>query len=378
MKKIITVLLLVSSVLMLKAQDSITISDLAIPDASAFMHLDVSNTIIASPKATKAVTLSLLSSLTQAYGIPQNYAAEFTPYWFIKSKNRTALKYLGYNIRSKKMNPFAGLKTSSFSVASVNSIQDTSGNTVNNLALAARGTIFRIYPKGYKEKLYQSYATIQILNRKRMSEYQKRAYVYIAREETAKADSVKNIIDQMINQELQDSMNVLSDVISTTKPLLSLDFALAYSSIFDFNNNISGVQFGRFGAWTNLTYTQRLGHETSTNYLHLHGYARYLINGSTPVPVETFLFDEAFDVGFKVEFEHNKFNVGFEYIYRTTESTNTSRSVGVIQYKLNKNIYLTGAFGKNFGETNNLIALLGVKWGLQTGSETMSFTGLKL
>ena len=113
--------------------------------------------------------------------------------------------------------------------------------------------------------------------------------------------------------------------------------------------------------------------------LHLHGYARYLINGNSPVPIEMFQFDEAFDTGFKAEIEYHKFNLGFEYIYRQTERTNTSRSVGVIQYKVNPKIYLIGSFGKNFGETNNRIAILGLKWGLQnSGSETMSLSGLKL
>ena len=198
--QITTILLIVSSIITLKAQDSITFSNLTVPDAPSFMLLDASNTNIVSLAATKAFTLSVLNSFSPSIGLPQNYAAEVAPYWFIKSKNRTALRHLGYNVKSKKMNPFAGLKTSTFSVAFVNSIQDTSGNTVNNVALGARGTIFQIYPKGYKEKLYKGYTTIQALNKKQISEYNNNGYYkyLVIQKDTVKADSIKQIVDRRI------------------------------------------------------------------------------------------------------------------------------------------------------------------------------------
>ena len=51
-------------------------------------------------------------------------------------------------------------------------------------------------------------------------------------------------------------------------------------------------------------------------------------------------------------------------------SGDNKRSVGLINYRLSDNLYINGAFGKNFSAPDKLIALFGIKWGL--GSETVN------
>jgi hypothetical protein len=378
MKKLLVSILCLACFQLTKGQDSITLSDLAVPEAPGLMLLDVSPTSIATPKTTKAFTLSVLNAFAEANGVPQNYAVEFTPYWFIKSENRTALKHIGYDVKNKRLNPFNGIKTSTVSIAFVNSIQDTSGNAVNNVAIGLRGTLFQIFPKGYKDKLYNTYDTIQNFNKGIVQAYKAAgATDRLQLLQPAKYDSIVNQVNLQYAQDKKDSISVLGTLISNTKPILALNVAAAYS-IFEDNTDNSGVQFGRAVAWANLSFATKLNDDGS-NYLNIHGYARYLRNGNSPIQLEAFQFDEAFDFGGKIEFELKNFTLGYEYIYRQTENTNTHRSAGVLQYKINDQIYLTGSFGKNFGTTDNLISLLGIKWGLHNSdNQMMSLDQLKL
>ena len=73
-----------------------------------------------------------------------------------------------------------------------------------------------------------------------------------------------------------------------------------------------------------------------------------------------------FDFGGRLEFEFGAIAVSFESVYRRVSShpeLNTSRNVGIVQYKLSGNLFLTGTFGKNFGDTDNLVSFLGLNWG---------------
>jgi hypothetical protein len=40
-----------------------------------------------------------------------------------------------------------------------------------------------------------------------------------------------------------------------------------------------------------------------------------------------------------------------------------NRSVGVFSYQVGSNLYINGAFGKDFNITNKLISFLGINWG---------------
>ena len=71
------------------------------------------------------------------------------------------------------------------------------------------------------------------------------------------------------------------------------------------------------------------------------------------------------DFAGRVELEFDRLAVSFESVHRmVTENKllNSFRNVGILQYKVNDNFYLTGTFGKNFGGQPNLIAFLGLNF----------------
>ncbi|MFH6988024.1 hypothetical protein ACHRVW_09790 [Flavobacterium collinsii] len=77
------------------------------------------------------------------------------------------------------------------------------------------------------------------------------------------------------------------------------------------------------------------------------------------------------DFGSKVNFDFGRFSFGYEYIkrYGTIKS---ERSVGNISFAIDKNISVTGGFGKDFEVTDNLLAIFGINWRLNFGDSSAS------
>ena len=84
---------------------------------------------------------------------------------------------------------------------------------------------------------------------------------------------------------------------------------------------------------------------------------------------DEYINKDFYDIGGKVELEFKRMSISYEFIKRIADGENTHRSNGVLKYKISNEFYLTGAFGKNFGNNENLISLLGINWGFSTGQE---------
>lgn len=104
------------------------------------------------------------------------------------------------------------------------------------------------------------------------------------------------------------------------------------------------------------------------SYVNLYALGRYASDGTTIINGR-YTVQSFFDFGGKLEFEFKNISVAYEYIYRADDITNTFRSNGIVRYKVSDRLFFSGAFGKNFGEDNNLISLLGLNWGLTSGNE---------
>lgn len=152
---------------------------------------------------------------------------------------------------------------------------------------------------------------------------------------------------------------------SLKKPLLSLDIAGAYSQVFpnnDFHNDKD-----RFGAWSTLTVSQNLSKKRkSEDYINAYVFSRYL-NDNAVYNEDDNVYESMnyFDFGGKLQLDLGKLSIGYEYIKRNQGKDNY-RSVGVLQYKINSDVYITGGFGKNFNATfdKELVTLFGIRWGL--------------
>ena len=99
MGKLFTVTVILALHCQLYAQSvdkQVRIKDLAAPTSPAFILTDVAPSAVQTPTTPKAFVLGLVKSFDESSGgFPQNYSAEFSPYWLIAPENRSV-----YEVRS--------------------------------------------------------------------------------------------------------------------------------------------------------------------------------------------------------------------------------------------------------------------------------------
>lgn len=350
-------------------KENITLKDLEVPEAPAMTLLDEAPSIVNRPNSPRAFVLSVINSFQGDYsGLPKNYALELTPFWFFSHKKMNFFRYAG--LTEHGMNPFAGIKMASLSMAYVNKTDQEDQPATSNISIGLRSTLIRFYRSTYYQELLDAnlYAVGRLKRLEKAKEEAGATPDLLFSDPKRYHQIVKRVIDSVENS---DSLITMVEKLKE-KPIFAIDGAVAYNAYFS-DNNFSSNQSGRFGAWLTLNYSYRFS-KNSTNYLNIYGVGRY-ISDNTNVD-EDMVGDRTdyFDFGGKFELEFDKLTIAYEFIHRINDSGDSYRSAGLLKYKINDNIYLTGAFGRNFGETENLITLLGINWGIgTTGNEKFGF-----
>lgn len=374
MKKIIFILLssllLITTTTTMAQTDTLSFDGLEIPNSPAFILLDQTPSVIERPASSKAFVLSILNSFQNNNGIPQNYAVEFTPFWFFKHPKMSSLKYAGYNTEKQKQMIFENIKRASISLAYVNSSDTATQRTINNISVGMRFNIITVKSKKDIEAIINANSNLINFIKTRedsLENYMDRYFPNLELENpTLYHIKVKEFYERYEKRKEEKEVTI-KDVL-VRKPVFSVDGAIGYNSFF-IDNCFKEYHFGRFGAWLTLNYSCHLGKDiNSRNYFNLYAIGRYLSDGTT-LDNGKYSISNYYDFGGKAELEFRKLSFAFEYIYRLNKDINTFRANGLVKYKISDKIYLTCSFGKNFGEINNLIALFGLNWGLSTGYE---------
>ncbi len=356
------------------------LKDLEIPTSPGFMFLDKAPTSIESPKSSKALVLSVINSFESNNGFPQDYSIEITPFWFLKNKNMTALKYMGLKKRKDndsvftlKQNYFSNpFKNTSFSFAFTTAKDSITDKDLKNISFGLRTNILAIRSRKNLNALSLTFNKMHKALQSVMEGMPSQPLP--TGDDSVDDENHKSYLKKL--EEYQKNIAYKKELKGKTdgsdlvleKPLFTLDVAMAYNSFY-IDNDFSTNQFGRFGAWMSMSFSKSIS--KSENYINLYGVARYLRDG-TEQQNGSYIEQDLYDFGGKLEFEFKKIAVSYEYIHRITDFENTHRSNGVVKYKISDKLYLTGAFGKNFGEENNLISFLGVNWGFASGKEEVT------
>ncbi len=284
-------------------QDSIlSLKDLAIPNAPAFILLDEAPSSIERPTTAKAFTLSLLNSTKNGAELPKNYAAEFTPFWFFKHTNMTALNYVGLGSRDLGKNIFTNIKKSSVSIAFINKTDTVP--QVSNLSVGVRCNLVSIWNKKDELDIRGRYmaAVHNLRNRSREllppiptgdDEYDREAMAVYRKATEFLLDSLENQVSPLTKELIK-------------RPAFAIDFAAGYHEFFldkDFSNN----HFGRFGAWLTCNYAYNFKNCPNC-YLNFYAVGRYLKDG-TELESEKYVQKEFYDAGLKIEFECKKISL---------------------------------------------------------------------
>ncbi|MCI3937871.1 hypothetical protein MQX03_11720 [Chryseobacterium aahli] len=393
MKKIFLLLLFFASFHNYKSQTNdheakdieFEIKDLAISNAPSLILLGISPSELETPKSKKAIILSLVNSFKKNEGIPDTYAFEITPYWILPAKRMNSLKYAGYNEKTKRQIIFNEVKKASVSLGFVRDLSFNSDDDIKNPAfsVSVRSTLIKIRSQDNLQKIIKEdlvkKAKLKLMSKYMNGEEEKEENKRVAQkcidENLSDSDCEKLISDitnklqKKFNENQSDANNVdYYRNLLESPPLLSVDFAGGYSTFFS-DNKFSNNQFGKLGFWMTLntgfdfTDIEKPNVEKKLNF---YGIARYLEDGTTLDTNQQFLRTKNFDFGGKAEFIYNRFSISYEYIYRVNDLENTFRSSGLLAYKVSDKVYINAAFGKNYGDKDNLISFLGLNWGLDS------------
>jgi hypothetical protein len=382
MKKIILFFFCCSLYQMLQAQQKETynsevkIKELAVPKSPAFNLLDISPTQIETPTSPKQFALDIAQSFKDSIGWPKNYSMEFAPYWWLKKSNRSVYDFLGLrtindstNENTKKItgeNPFSGLKFTSISMAFINEdlIPDSIKRSQKIFSAGIHSTIIKIHSKNYAKllasKLKEWHDAAQLELDMAMSN------------DSLPADPLSPAFtaywQKFTDMKLTTTSEIFDDIndIMNEKPVLSLDISAAYAN---YGINDSTRKTGRTGLWVTLSSYVPIkldDDEVNKNYIAFFGYLRYLQNNYAPGKGNQTMKSSCFDIGGKFELKFDKLSIGYEIIHRNYTKKGiaaNNRNVGVVSYQLGNNLYINGAFGKDFGITNKQISSLGINWG---------------
>ncbi|RPD38708.1 hypothetical protein [Chitinophaga barathri] len=385
MKRIFTLLLLMCGS-QLFAQQEKEPDHKAVPQSSAFKLVDISPTLIETPVTPKAFGLGILQNFDKGSSWPQNYSAEFTPYWWALPKNRDAYKFLGIRRHEDpvtkadvyRSNPFSALKMTNISVAFLQKdlVPDTADATQKVFSAGFRTTLLRFYSSAHSEKLNNIINDIRANQSLRIAALVNDPDFIAAGDDPVKiAEATKNFARK--RKEAGDKIDSLRQTIEdhiAQKPAFQWDLAGAYAT---YGIADTAWKTGRVGIWSTLSLNLLLnahGESTKQNYLTISAYTRYMYDNYTTE--KGFITNSnSFDVGGRLSFEFDPLSIGFEAVHRNyvvEGDLQSQRVIGFLNYRVGKDLYLNGAFGSDFGmDKSRILALFGLNWGF--GNEKLTF-----
>lgn len=366
MKKFILLLLLALSFVSYSQdkEKQIDLSEFTLSNISspAFVLINESPSEIYVPENLKSLTIHTLNNLSDGLSI------EVSPYYFLskKSPNRSFFSYIGLRDEDgdgeTKQNIFSGINTTSISFAYLKKdFTDLNIGERNVFSLGVRTKLIRLYNIEEAKNYYNKVSSILT---KMIPPQQVIIDLAAAAGDKEKETEILN--EYLTSKEGKARLKELDAYKKPIKPVFQVEYALGYSSLFQ-ENNLNSETLNRFGTWLTAEVSLQLNKNASesktNNYLNVFAISRYVEDGFN---LNNTLFYR--DFGTKVEFEFGKFSLGYEYISRNG-SVDSERSVGSIKYVINKNVSINGGFGKDFEVVDNSVALFGINWALDFGSD---------
>ncbi|WP_426476209.1 hypothetical protein ACP3T3_12630 [Chryseobacterium sp. CBSDS_008] len=409
MKKILILTALVTGTTLLFSQNkeiSAELNKLELSNAPSVMLLGLASSDLETPKSKKAFMTSIVNSFSESDGLPNAYAVELTPTHLFPLTEMDALKYAGINSIKKpdntyeyKNNIFSEAKNVSFSLAFLRNYKIENLDTENpSASFSLRTTVLKVRNKKNIDAIANSNNNIS----RELTDIQR---------EFEQSPQFKEIITSNISpSEKEEKLEKAQDEFVTDyyktetekykkyldeKPAFQLDVASAYSTFF-LDNQFKNNQFGKLGFWMTMSSGINLERqnpssaedqnkvkskvtikETSTDTsktekrLNFYAVARYMQDKTVYDVANGFSKTNNYDFGGKIELVYNRFSIGYEFIYRSSDLDNTYRSNGIINYKVSDSVYINAAFGKNYGDKDNLISFLGLNLGLDSKRRTL-------
>ncbi|WP_163398281.1 hypothetical protein [Flavobacterium fluviatile] len=413
MKYILILIVLLLGTFSHQAQN-VEIKDLKNLNSPGFQILDIAPSTIDRPANPKAFAASIMSLTNNGTAIPKNFALEVNPYWYFKPKNASVFQYLNIKDEAGKSNTFTGIfNKMSISLASVFS-DSTSGSLIKNtnyIAFGLKTNLITYRNEKQNQKLKTALANFseRIVNlRPNQKEVDaldielnstdnkiRELYKKLKNENDDIAKDSINLEYQnaitnraIIQKRIDDFENQAPDLLEESikkdtliqnylkelddLPLLQVDLAFAYSEAFP-DNTTKNKRFNRSGLWMNAALNAFSIDKAELNdNLAFILCTRFISDNVLEEGFsDVFKRENAFDLGFKLEYSIKDLSISFEYIkrdYSDRSNLNSERKVGTVQYKISDGLYVTVAYGTNFGIDKNLFTLFGINYGFGKSS----------
>jgi hypothetical protein len=409
MKKLLILTALVTGTTLLFSQNkeiSAELNKLELSNAPSVMLLGLASSDLETPKSKKAFMTSIVNSFSENEGLPNAYAVELTPTHLFPLTEMDALKYAGIksikkadNTYEYKNNIFSEAKNVSFSFAFLKNYKIENLDTENpSVSFSLRTTVFKVRNKKNIDAIAASNNNISktLTDIQREFEKSEKYTSIITSDASEKEEKLAKALEEFTTDYYKAETEKYKKYLDE-KPAFQLDVASAYSTFF-LDNQFKNNQFGKLGVWmtmssginlertkvpkkdedpnkekSKVTIKETSATESSKTEKRLNFYAvaRYLQDKTVYDLTNGFNRTNNYDFGGKIELVYNKFSIGYEFIYRSSDLDNTYRSNGIINYKVSDSVYINAAFGKNYGDKNNLISFLGLNWGLDSKRKTL-------
>ncbi len=359
----------------------------------AFILLDETPTSISTPDNLKSLALYVSNGFSD-----NNIALEVNPYWILGGNDDTSYReYRGIK-DDDKIDPFKSLETNTtLSLAYLDKeFQNIEGER-KVFAVGLRTTIAEVYGKrtseivgiikslegGYENDIMKSFDTYvrrpganlisPDVAKCKDFETNKKAYEASAIAFLNNNPAYKrqySTSDKLLEAYFKGRCARINNFYlnkKNIKPIFRLDGALGYSVLFK-ENDVDASTANRFGSWLTADLAIKF---TDQNYLHAYGIGKYIDDGFVVENDGTFGTTAFWDYGGKIELELERFKFSYEYLRREGDGEQF-RSVGNITFQLNQTMSITGGFGKDFPQDDNLVSLIGVNWGLNLGEKAFT------
>jgi hypothetical protein len=354
------------------APNTMTPDDLRAPLAPAFALLDATPTSIDRPQAPSALSLNLFSAFREGESFPQNYALDVAPYWLRPHPTLTFDDYYRPNFVQTVARTFSvSLATSTTDAVEATTPQRTSlGLGARALLVAghahpslrdARAALVAVNVE--QARLDDSVVDLEFRAQQALAA----GRVDDARRLTEAADARRDASKVRRAELSQQARDINLRIQALDVDRVGLVVSVAAAQVIDFTGDrFDNREVARWGVWLTPAYRILVCGAARTGDCHatldVMVVVRYIAErrGSTD--------DSTWDVGGRILWQPTReFGVSAETVRRAgtdvSDGASSTRTVGLIEYRLRNNLALFASFGKNFEDTpggRTLVSLLGL------------------
>lgn len=350
----------------------VTPDDLRAPVSPVFALLGTTPASIERPQTPRALTMNLISAVRDGEGLPRNYALEISPYWTTYHPDLSFDDYYNADVLQTIAQTFAvSVATTPLRAGAVAGTRVGTGFRTLLRAGGAHPQLAAAHEEliGVDTRIAEASDAIPALRQ--------RAFDARRAGRIAEADQLDQEVAAAEAKALQQTADLRRQAAETAKRVADLDrnrvgfqLAVAGALVWDFpGDRFEERELSQSGIWITPAYRflacRGEGTAGCASTVDVMAAVRYLADRRGAAD------DRTWDVGGRLLWQlSSELALSLEALRRGGTSISgdeaSTRTVAMVEYRLNDDIMLYGSFGKGFGDQSDrrtLVSLIGVNLG---------------